>query len=211
MEQFISVTGLAAPLLRANIDTDLLIPSREMTTPDRAGSGEKLLAPWRYLSGQTGARVENPDFILNREPFRHATILISGANFGSGSSREAAVWALRDFGFRSVLAPSFGTIFRNNCYRNGILPVVLSDSDVETLATKASDGALNLTVDLERCTVVGPDDHLYPFTLPVPERRMLLEGLDAIGVTLKRQQEIDSFQAADRLKRPWIWARPDEA
>ena len=197
--------------MRANIDTDLLIPSREMTTPDRAGSGEKLLAPWRYLSGETGARVEDPDFILNREPFRHATILVSGANFGSGSSREAAVWALRDFGFRSVLAPSFDTIFKNNCYRNGILPVVLEAGDLETLATKAGDGRIILTVDLDRCTVTDQSGSLHKFTVPAPERRMLLEGLDAIGITLKRQEEIEAFQKADRLKRPWIWTHSDKA
>ena len=122
MEQFIRERGLLAPLLRDNIDTDLLIPSREMTQPGKQGYGEKLLAPWRYLlasPGDEGPRRENPDFILNRSPFRQARFLLAGANFGSGSSREQAAWALRQFGFRGVLAPSFGAIFQNNCYRTG--------------------------------------------------------------------------------------------
>ncbi len=211
MEQFVSVTGIAAPLLRSNIDTDLLIPSREMTSPSRYGCGEKLLAPWRYLEGPPGVRVENPDFVLNQAPFRKAVILISGDNFGSGSSREQAVWALRDFGFRSLIAPSFAPIFKNNCYRNGIVPVILPDPVVQALGEEAVHGNLSLTVDLVDCVLVKPNGDRLMFIVPPSERAMLLEGMDAIGLTLKRQPEIEAFQQADRLARPWIWAHSPNA
>lgn len=205
MEQFIRLTGIAAPLMRANIDTDLIIPSKEITSPEREGYGVKLLAPWRYLPTSDGSLFENPDFVLNRRPFRKASILLTGENFGCGSSREVAVWAVRQFGLRCVIAPSFGTIFRNNCYRNGVLPVALPVDTVETLARAAEDGALHLTVDLERCAVIAPDGTIYPFTVPASEREMLLEGLDAVGITLKRIDEIRTFQQRDRARRPWIW------
>jgi 3-isopropylmalate/(R)-2-methylmalate dehydratase small subunit len=205
MEIFNRVEGIAAPLLRDNIDTDLLIPSREMTEPGKQGYGEKLLTPWRYETATDGTRRERPDFVLNREPFRQARFLIAGANFGSGSSREQAAWALRQFGFRAVLAPSFGTIFQNNCYRNGLLPIVLQRVDIERLAKLAEGGLLELAVDLEQNWVECPDDHRLPFTVPASERAMLLSGLDAIGLTLQRLPQIEAFQQADRLRRPWIW------
>ena len=208
MEQFVKITGIAAPLMRANIDTDLLIPSKEMTGTGKDGYGEKLLAPWRYRSGAPGARVENPDFVLNREPYRHAVVLIAGANFGSGSSREQAVWAVRQFGFRAVIAPSYGTIFRTNCYVNGVLPIELPAGEVERLGREAEAGPLELTVDLVECEVSAPDGRRLAFNVPAGERTMMLEGLDAIGLTLKRRPEIEAFQAADRLRRPWIWERP---
>lgn len=224
MEQFTRVQGIAAPLMRANIDTDLLIPSKEMTGAGKQGYGEKLFAPWRYLTAAQAARqpdillngraaepslqrIENPEFVLNRAPFRQATVLIAGANFGSGSSREQAVWALRQFGFRCVIAPSFGTIFRNNCYRNGVLPVVLPAADVEALARDAEGGQLRLAIDLDECAVFRPDGSRQSFSVPAAERGMMLEGLDAIGLTLKRLGQIESFQTADRLARPWIWER----
>lgn len=208
MEQLIQHTGIAAPLLRDNIDTDLLIPSAEMTSPSREGYGEKLLANWRYKTSEGGERVENPDFVLNQPAFRRASILIAGSNFGSGSSREPAVWAVRQFGFRCVIAPSFGTIFQNNCYRNGVVPVKLPLEDVQRLAIAAQDGQLQLTVDLEQGLVVLPDGSKLPFSTPASERVMLLEGLDAIGLTLKRRADIETFQDADRRLRPWIWAIP---
>lgn len=224
MEQFVRITGVAAPLMRANIDTDLLIPSKEMTGTGKEGYGEKLLAPWRYLTPPEAERqqdvllddplvvdaslqrIENPDFILNKAPFRQAVILIAGENFGSGSSREMAVWALRQFGFRCLIAPSYGAIFRNNCYRNGILPVLLPATEVQKLADDAQDGQLVLTVDLVGCTIVRPDGNGLAFVVPPNDRSMLLEGLDAIGVTLKRRDEIEAFQQGDRIARPWIWA-----
>ena len=205
MEIFNRVEGIAAPLLRDNIDTDLLIPSREMTEPGKQGYGEKLLTPWRYETAVDGTRRERPDFVLNREPFRQARFLIAGANFGSGSSREQAAWALRQFGFRAVLAPSFGTIFQNNCYRNGLLPIVLQRVDIERLTKLAEGGLLELAVDLEQNWVECPDGHRLPFTVPASERAMLLSGLDAIGLTLQRLPQIEAFQQADRLRRPWIW------
>ena len=207
MEQFIKVSGVAAPLMRANIDTDLLIPSKEINSPGREGYGEKLLAPWRYLApAADGTRVENPAFILNQAPFRESVILLAGENFGCGSSREAAVWAVRQFGFRCVIAPSYGTIFRNNCYRNGVLPVVLPGPEVDALAQAAHGGRLTLTVDLVECTVTDPNDQRLFFAIPPSERTMLLEGLDAIGLTLKRRDAIEAFERADRSARPWIWA-----
>lgn len=225
MEQYIRERGLLAPLLRDNIDTDLLVPSREMTAPGKQGYGEKLLAPWRYLpalpgdAGETGGkegadgaasvRRENPDFILNRGPFRQARFLLAGANFGSGSSREQAAWALRQFGFRGVLAASFGAIFQANCYRNGLVPVTLPREDLETLAREADAGALQVEVDLEAMELRCDDGWRWPISMPASEREMMLAGLDAIGLTLRRQAQIEAFQQADRLARPWIWlARP---
>lgn len=206
MEKLVSITGIAAALLRANIDTDLLIPSVEMNTTGKQGYGEKLLAPWRYLPNRIGKRVEDPEFILNQPPFRDAVILLAGDNFGSGSSREPAVWALRQFGFRCVIAPSYGTIFQNNCYRNGVLPVVLPAVEIQMLANETFRG-LPLTVDLVECAIIRPNGDRLHFSVPPAERGMLLEGLDAIGVTLKRQDEINAFELADRTARPWIWER----
>ena len=147
MEPFVRVEGIAAPLHRANIDTDAIIPSREITSPGREGYGEKLFSPWRYLGPD---RRENPDFVLNRAPFRAAPILIAGDNFGCGSSREMAVWALRQFGIRAIVAPSFGAIFRANCMRNGILPVVLPAATVAGARRAGRAGELVLEVDLGR-------------------------------------------------------------
>lgn len=206
MEQFIRITGIAAPLLRANIDTDLLIPSRDIQTPGKEGLGAALLAPWRYLPCSGDERVEDPGFVLNREPFRRAVVLVAGENFGSGSSREAAVWALRQFGFRCVIAPSFGNIFRNNCYRNGVLPVQLPVDKVGLIAHAAELAVLELTVDLERCEVTWPG-HMHAFTVPATERDMMLEGLDAIGMTLRRKADVEAFELRDRIARPWIWQR----
>jgi 3-isopropylmalate/(R)-2-methylmalate dehydratase small subunit len=205
MEQFTRAEGVAAPLLHDNIDTDLLIPSREMTSPGKEGYGEKLLASWRYLQTSDGTRLENPEFVLNRAPFRQARFLLAGSNFGSGSSREQAAWALRQFGFRAVLAPSFGAIFQNNCYRNGLLPVVLPRADIEALAEQAATGNLTLAVDLEQQRVEAPDGRQWPMHVPTSERVMMLAGLDAIGLTLRRQKQIKAFQKADQQRRPWIW------
>ncbi|WP_354412798.1 3-isopropylmalate dehydratase small subunit [Variovorax atrisoli] len=199
------MTGRAAPLLRDNIDTDSLIPSREMTSPTQQGYGEKLLASWRYLPTDDGSRKENPNFVLNRAPFRDASVLIAGDNFGCGSSREAAAWALRQFGFRAVLAASFGTIFQNNCYRNGLLPIVMPRAELDSLAAEAEQGALDITVDLERQVVEAPGGRSWPIAIPASEREMMLAGLDAIGLTLRLREQIEAFQQADRAARPWIW------
>lgn len=202
MEKLVRVEGIAAPLLRPNIDTDTIVPSREITSPGREGYGEKLFAPWRYLGPE---RRENPDFVLNREPFRRASILVAGENFGCGSSREMAVWALRQFGIQVVIAPSFGAIFRANCLRNGVLPVELAEAAVSRLAARAEAGDLVLAVDLEACLVTEPDGTAHAFAVGEREREMMLEGLDDVALTLRRQGEIADFQARDREARPWAW------
>ena len=207
MEKFVRIEGIAAPLYRPNIDTDLIIASREITSPGREGYAEKLFAPWRYLGPD---RREDPGFVLNRAPFRKAAILIAGENFGCGSSREMAAWAIRQFGIRAVIAPSFGAIFAANCIRNGVLPVALPARAAAALAARAEAGDLVLVVDLVRCSVTGPDGAAHAFAIGAREREMMLEGLDDIALTLGRRGEIEAFQAKDRGERPWIRARlPD--
>jgi len=205
MDKFITLTAVAAPLLRINVDTDAIIPSREMKRVSREGLGEGLFAGWRYL--EPGSRNENPDFILNREPYRRAQILLSGANFGCGSSREHAVWALADWGIRAIIAPSFGAIFYGNCVRNGILPVALPDERVQALAALVEADPENhcITIDLDRCIVTGPDQRTDAFDIAPSDRKMLMEGLDAIAATMKYDDEILAFQARDRIRRPWIY------
>lgn len=205
MDKFTELTAIAAPLLRINVDTDAIIPSREMKRVSREGLSEGLFASWRYT--EPGSRGENPDFILNREPYRRAQILLSGANFGCGSSREHAAWALAEWGIRAIIAPSFGAIFYGNCVRNGILPVILSDERVRALAALAEIDPENyrIRIDLDECIVTGPDKLTDTFDIANSDREMLMEGLDAIAVTMKRDDEILAFQARDRLKRPWIY------
>lgn len=205
MEKFTRLTAIAAPLLRINIDTDAIIPSREMKRVSKTGLSAGLFAGWRYQS--PGSRTENPDFILNREPYRNAQILLSGLNFGCGSSREHAVWALHEWGIRAIIAPSFGSIFQGNCVRNGIVPVILDNAVIEALAQKieADPDKFRLTVDLTTCTVTTPDGGSWSFKIPVADREMLLEGLDSIAVTLKRDAEILAYRERDRKRRPWIY------
>lgn len=205
MEKFTRLTAIAAPLLRINIDTDAIIPSREMKRVSKVGLSEGLFAGWRYQG--PGSRAENPDFILNREPYRRAQILLSGLNFGCGSSREHAVWALHEWGIRAIIAPSFGSIFHGNCVRNGIVPVILDNAVVEALARKveADPEKIRITVDLTTCTVSTPDGGAWSFSIPEADREMLLEGLDSIAVTLKRDAEILAYRERDRSRRPWIY------
>jgi 3-isopropylmalate/(R)-2-methylmalate dehydratase small subunit len=205
MDKFTKLTAIAAPLLRINVDTDAIIPSREMKRVSKEGLGEGLFAGWRYT--EPGSRNENPDFILNREPWRRAQILLSGANFGCGSSREHAVWALAEWGIRAIVAPSFGAIFYSNCVRNGILPIVLPDGRIQTLAVQVEEDPEEnrISVDLGECLITGPDRLTDKFDIKPPDREMLMEGLDAIAVTMQRDDEILAFQARDRLKRPWIY------
>jgi 3-isopropylmalate/(R)-2-methylmalate dehydratase small subunit len=196
------IEGLAAPLMRDHIDTDIIIPSRHITSPSREGLGAKLFAPWRF----TASGDEDSRFILNQQPWRQASILLAGRNFGCGSSREMAVWALLQFGFRCVIAPSFGAIFRDNCVRNALLPVELPQAVVNALATAATAAPLTLVIDLQSCEVLAPDGNTYSFTLPAPDRDMLLTGLDATSHTLQQQHaNIEAFENADRLLRPWMW------
>jgi len=205
MEKFVELTAVAAPLLRINIDTDAIIPSREMKRVSKEGLSDGLFAGWRYT--EPGGREENPDFILNQEPYRRARILLSGTNFGCGSSREHAVWALAEWGIRCIVAPSFGAIFQGNCVRNGILPVVLDSEIVEDLARQVAvkPAQKQISINLENCVLVGPDGTKHTFAISPADRKMLMEGLDAIALTMQRDDEILAFKARDRLKRPWIY------
>jgi 3-isopropylmalate/(R)-2-methylmalate dehydratase small subunit len=208
MEKFVELNAIAAPLLEINIDTDVIIPSREMKRVSKQGLGEGLFAGRRYT--QPGGRDENPEFILNREPYRDAQILLSGSNFGCGSSREHAVWALAEWGIRAIIAPSFGAIFYGNCVRNGILPIELGDARVKEIAAmvEAYPAENRITVDLERQQVIAADGKTEPFEISPADREMLMEGLDAIAVTIKRDDEILAFQARDKITRPWIYFTP---
>jgi len=201
-------TGIAAPLLRVNVDTDCIIPGSELLQVAKTGFGEGLFAGWRYVKGP-GDRTEDPDFVLNREPYRKATILLAGRNFACGSSRETAVWALRDFGFRAVIAPSFGFIFYANCFQNGVLAVELDDSAVEALARQVeeSGGQAPVTVDLETCRVIAPDGRALGFTIAENYRLALLEGRDFIDTTLAFADDIAAYERRDRERRPWIHSR----
>jgi 3-isopropylmalate/(R)-2-methylmalate dehydratase small subunit len=192
------VSGVAAPLIRPNIDTDQIIPSREMKNVGKTGLADGLFAGWRYL--EPGSREPNPDFILNHPGFAHAPILLGGANFGCGSSREHAVWALHEYGVRAAIAPGFAPIFRGNCVRNGIIPVVLP---VEAVVAIAAEGA-GVTVDLLAQTVAC-GRLSYSFEIDPSAKAMLAEGLDAIDLTFKHQGVIAAFQARDRAARPWVY------
>lgn len=205
MQKFTSLDAIAAPILRINVDTDAIIPSREMKKVSKIGLSDGLFAGWRYT--EPGGREPNPEFILNREPYTKAELLLTGLNFGCGSSREHAVWALAEWGIRCIVAPSFGAIFYGNCVRNGILPVILNNAIVEGLAEQVeADPAHNLIhVDLEKCVLRGPDGSGYSFEIAPADREMLLEGLDSIAVTMKRDDEILAFQGRDRVRRPWIY------
>jgi 3-isopropylmalate/(R)-2-methylmalate dehydratase small subunit len=205
MEKFTVLEGIAAPIMRINIDTDVIIPSREMKRVSKEGLSDGMFANWRYT--EPGGREENPDFILNQEPFRQAQLLLSGDNFGCGSSREHAVWALAEWGIRCIITPGFGNIFYGNCVRNGILPVVLGNDTVEDLARQVeADPANNkIKVDLNTCTVTAPDGTTNSFDISPADQEMLLEGLDGIAVTMRRDDEILAFQGRDRLKRPWVY------
>jgi 3-isopropylmalate/(R)-2-methylmalate dehydratase small subunit len=197
MIPFTTIFGVVAPLARDNIDTDAIMPSRETQSVSRDGYGEKLFANWRYAPG---TRVENPDFVLNREPYRNAAVLIGGNNFGCGSSREAAVWGLVQFGIRCVIAPSFGEIFRGNCVRNGLLPAVIRSDDVEHL-----DG-LEVSVDLESQVITSGSGREIRFDIPVFDKDMLLTGSDELEMTLRSGDAIEAFERRDRDRRPWIYS-----
>ena len=190
-EPLVRLTAIAAPMLIDNIDTDIIIPSREMKSTGKTGLAGGLFANRRYLD--PSARRENPDFVLNQPGYRSAQILLTGANVGCGSSREHAAWALAEFGFRAIIAPSFNPIFFGNIVRNGILPVVLPADTIALLGNP-------VTVDLETMTANG-----HPFTLPDEARQMLLEGLDPIALTLRHADVIEGWRLADRIARPWAW------
>lgn len=200
--------GIAAPLLTRNIDTDTIIPSREIQRVSKQGLGDGLFAGWRYRA--PGSREPDPEFILNRDGYQDASILLAGANFGCGSSREHAVWALREFGIRAVLAPSFGSIFRNNCTLNGILAVVVEDSTIRNLAdwVRTDPRRNRLEIDLKNQAITWKAGETLAFELEPACRRLLLQGLDGVSVTLQQASAIDEFEAADRAVRPWVYRLP---
>jgi 3-isopropylmalate/(R)-2-methylmalate dehydratase small subunit len=204
MKAFVRVTGIGAPLMRVNIDTDQITPGRTGMKVATSGFGSGLFFNWRYLPDGS----DNPDFVLNQEPYRRAEFLIAGDNFGCGSSREFAVLAIRDFGIRAVIAPSFGAIFTSNCYTNGVLPISLDAASCDTLAAQLLPAHAEMTVDLERSQVIGPDGVAFGFHIPALQRERLLEGLDPIDHTMRREALISEFQQRDAAKRPWVYAVP---
>lgn len=193
------ITGVAAPLLRDNVDTDAIIPSREMKSTGKTGFADGLFAGWRYT--QPGGRTPDPDFVLNRPEYEGARILLAGANFGSGSSREHAVWALKEYGIGAIVAASFAPIFRNNCIRNFVVPAELPRKAIEEIAASA----LPVTVSVEAEIVALADGRSWPFALDEEARTMLLEGLDAIDLTLKHADAIAAWRQHDRVVRPWVY------
>ncbi len=202
MEKVTVVKGVAVPLMRQNVDTDVIIPMDKMLMGDRDSLGQFAFHAWRRRADGT----HDPDFVLNREAYRDARILLAGANFGCGSSREPAVWAILGMGIRCVIAPSFGAIFFDNCFANALLPVVLPADRVAAFAEQAAanPGAV-FSVDLQRCRVTAPDGEEVAFAVDRRRREALLQGLDEITLTLRREPEIAAFQAADRKRRPWVY------
>jgi 3-isopropylmalate/(R)-2-methylmalate dehydratase small subunit len=205
MKPLTTLTAVAVPLLRDNVDTDAIIPSREMRSTGKSGLADGLFAGWRYLSAQ--GRQPDPDFVLNQTRFAGAEILLAGRNFGCGSSREHAVWALAEFGFRAVLAASFAPIFYRNCIRNGVLPAVLPADALAQLAVavETSSDTQLISIDVASGTVSLPDGRRWHFELEPEARAMLVEGLDEIDLTLKLRGAIDAFRLRDRAERPWIY------
>lgn len=205
MEKLQIHQGVAAPLIRENIDTDAIIPSREMKRVSKLGLGEGLFAGWRYTL--PGGREANPEFVLNKPEYAGTSIILAGANFGCGSSREHAVWALKEFGIRVIIAAGFGSIFYNNCIRNGLLPLVLPERDISALAeaSRLDPQQKQLTVDLLQKVVADPDGVRYSFDIEDAQRRMLLEGLDAIALTQTLADKIADFQQARQCSHPWLF------
>ncbi len=204
MNSFTTLTSIAAPLMRANIDTDTVIRIERMVGNSYRGTlGQWCFGALRYLPDGS----ENPEFVLNRPPYRDAEILIAGPNFGCGSSREAAVWSLQELGFKAIVGSGFGDIFHNNCFQNGVLPVTLEATVVQSLADEVeqSQGMGRVTVDLEHGVVVSPSGQRHAFSVEPRRRIALLDGLDEIDATLRRDPDIRAFQARDRIQRPWIY------
>jgi 3-isopropylmalate/(R)-2-methylmalate dehydratase small subunit len=201
MEKFTVLTGVAAPLPMINVDTDMIIPKQFLKTIKRTGLGKNLFDEMRYT--QDGKEV--PDFVLNKPAYRSARILVAGANFGCGSSREHAPWAIADFGIRCVIAPSFADIFFNNCFKNGILPITLPQEQVDKLLDDASRGANAIvTIDLAKQVITGPDGGSISFEVDPFRKHCLLNGLDDIGLTLQREGKIAAFEEARKTSSPWL-------
>ncbi|MBF9029478.1 3-isopropylmalate dehydratase small subunit [Rhodobacterales bacterium HKCCE3408] len=201
MEKFTKLTGIAAPLPLINVDTDMIIPKQFLKTIKRSGLGKNLFDEMRYDDDGN----EIPDFVLNKPAYRDAQILVAGDNFGCGSSREHAPWALLDFGIRCVISTSFADIFFNNCFKNGILPIVLPQEDVDKLMDDAERGAnAVITVDLENQVITGPDGGSISFEVDSFRKHCLLNGLDDIGLTMEKAAAIDTFEASASQARPWV-------
>jgi 3-isopropylmalate/(R)-2-methylmalate dehydratase small subunit len=206
MEQFISVSGIAAPMMQINIDTDQIIPALYLGGTDAKGYGAHLFANWRFLADGS----PNPEFIFNQFPYTDAKVLLADRNFGCGSSRERAPKAMREFGLRAVIAPSFGGIFFNNCFRNGIVPVTLAIEQVKQIvkAVEDSQGLVTVTVDLQNKKVLLPDGLSFDFDVPETLRQMLLLGIDEIDQTLSYHEELAAYRSKDIERRPWAYLEP---
>jgi 3-isopropylmalate/(R)-2-methylmalate dehydratase small subunit len=211
MEKFVTHTGLVAPLDRANVDTDAIIPKQFLKSIKRSGFGPNLFDAWRYLDqGEPGMdnsrRPLNPNFVLNQPRYRGASILLARENFGCGSSREHAPWALIDYGFRAVIAPSYADIFFNNCFKNGLLPIVLPAGGVDLLFHEVlAEPGYRLTVDLPAQAVITPSGKTYSFDIDPFRKHCLVNGLDEIGLTLQHVDEIQAFEAKRRAEQPWLF------
>lgn len=212
MKKYTTLTGIVAPLDRANVDTDLIIPKQFLKSIKRTGFGDNLFDELRYLDegylGQDIAkRPKNPDFVLNQERYQGATILLTRSNFGCGSSREHAPWALNEYGFRTIIAPSYADIFYNNCFKNGMLPVILTESEVDELFKECeANVGFTLTVDLQNQKVISSSGKEYHFEVDAFRKHCLLNGLDDIGLTLQHADDIKAFEKKAKADRPWVFA-----
>ena len=203
MQPFTTLTSTPAPLKVINVDTDMIIPKQYLKTIKRTGLGTALFSEMRYKEDGS----ENPDFVLNQPAYRKSEILVAGDNFGCGSSREHAPWALLDFGIRCVISTSFADIFYNNCFKNGILPIKVSKEDLDKLMDDASRGAnATLSIDLEKQEIRGPDGGCVKFDLDPFRKHCLLNGLDDVGLTMERKTHIDTFEAKQKQSQPWLYA-----
>jgi 3-isopropylmalate/(R)-2-methylmalate dehydratase small subunit len=203
MDKFTTLTGVAAPMPMINIDTDMIIPKQFLKTIQRSGLGKSLFFEMRY--GDDGSEI--PDFVLNQPAYRHAQIIVAGDNFGCGSSREHAPWALLDFGIRAVIAPSFADIFNGNCFKNGMLPIKLPQEQVDVLLADAAGGnTRTLTIDLPSQRVIRANGESFSFDIDPSTKHALIEGLDEIGQTLKRAPEIAAWEQKQHLSQPWLWS-----
>ncbi len=211
MDKFVRLESLVAPLDRANVDTDAIIPKQFLKSIKRSGFGQNLFDEWRYMDvgrpGQDAAqRPKNPNFVLNQPRYQGAQILLTRKNFGCGSSREHAPWALLDFGFRAVIAESFADIFFNNCFKNGILPIVLSAADLDALFAQVdATPGYKLTIDLEQQLVLRPDGQALPFAVDAFRKECLLNGWDDVALTLLHSESIRTFEDKRRIEQPWLF------
>lgn len=211
MQPFVTLDGLVVPLDRANVDTDAIIPKQFLKSIKRSGFGPNAFDEWRYLDhGEPGMdnskRPLNPDFVLNKPRYQGAEVLLARENFGCGSSREHAPWALLDYGFRAIIAPSFADIFFNNCFKNGILPIVLDAEEVDVLFQEVeTQEGYRLLVDLPQQVVVSPSGQSFPFEMDAFRKHCLLNGLDDIGLTLQKVDQIKVFEASHKAQQPWLF------